>query len=84
MCIHLLRDARLFRLFAMPLLLLAACQTPGDRLRGLSSELLVCPEQPALESIDEDRTFAAWMIDVAAAGQACRDKLAAVRSVLTK
>lgn len=66
--------------------MLSACSTtsPGSHERlPVPPHLLTCAAQPRVSDAVTDVQLAERLVAVARAGQDCRDKLAAVRNLLT-
>ena len=76
---------------ALLLLMLSAlpsCASPGPPVMArpeVPASLLTCapePPSPDLDAPGWDRTLALWIVDVMAAGEDCRSRLAAVRRLV--
>jgi hypothetical protein len=60
--------------------LLSGCATTPTPV--VPSQLLSCSAQPKAPTAGTQRTVALYIIDLAAAGDDCRDKLGSVRRIL--
>lgn len=72
-------------LWSLPLL---ACGGPGAPVlvrQEVPAALLVCqPAPPPPDEPFDDQQLALWLVDLAAAGEDCRTKLAAVKGLVAR